>query len=158
MTISTYNLQKFIDQALQDRQARSDPNWNEWATMVSRVYNHRLPDSVLILLESSNIQELKDFASAEMSKNSLRFERKYRIELRKSEKYSQWVQRRDAGNARVQLEEQKKRQLRAEEDHEKARIANERYVKDMLPKWKENLDEYTERRESEMTNIWRTRE
>lgn len=98
MTISNYNLIKFVLASLEDHKIQENPNWITWTKMVLRVYNNRMPKKVLLVLSSSDIQAIKDFASNELLKNSIRSQK---TEDAKKLKYDQWIKRRDDGNTRA---------------------------------------------------------
>lgn len=156
--INTYYLSKFIALSLRDRASREDPDWTEWKRVLLRVYHNELPYGLLKSLEASEIEDLVGFAQSEISKNEENKKRAARIfeEARLSAiaKRDQWIRRRDAGNARVEAARQKRLQICKEVEDEKDRLVNERYIQDMLPTWTATVDEFTQKRELEMSTIW----
>jgi hypothetical protein len=159
MGISNYSLTRFIlDVSFCDHQASStDPDWKAWFHSVSRIFSHRnIPLSVLEGLLAKNVPQLSTLCEAEITK---RIEKNRRAELQaehRNEKYERWIQRRDAGNARVQELRKKKQEIDEQKVQEIQRQMNESYVKQLFPVWKQRMDEIVQQRNNEMSTVWAT--
>ena len=100
MKLSNYHVSKFVlDIAATDHAQRQDAEWAEWFKGVSRIYNHRMPESVVKTLLSYDIPSLSALCQVEMKKIEQRRAYRQGLQEKAKEKHEKWIKRRDAGNA-----------------------------------------------------------
>jgi hypothetical protein len=157
MSISKYNLIKFVEISFKDHKRAQDTDWNEWFQTVSRLYNHRVPETVVctILRISDGNEELLHLCSTELERIQQEKARIAQKEASKVAKYQAWLLKRDAGNTHAQLQRIEWSNAEMLRIHEKERETNEAYVRDMLPMWQDRLDEYIQKREFSISTLFK---
>jgi hypothetical protein len=140
---SKYNIIRFVlDEAYEDRTNRpiQTQNWVEWFLKVSRMFNHKIPDSLLEALSKKNeplellVEEYRKKARPKPSIDA----------------HAIWIQRRDAGNARALAKKQQEAKRIQQESKEIKLQQQETYERQMKPIWDKQYENILYERDSQI--------
>lgn len=153
--VSEYNLIKFIlNKSYNDHYLQENPDWNDWFNSISRLYNNKMPKSLILGLKRKNNDKLRNLCDNALILIQQR-EDKYKERLEQELlKYQKWMWKRDEGNKRVNEKKMQKIETNILKESQERQIANESYIKQMLPTWHAVYDECKNKREQEYNQIW----
>lgn len=109
MPISKYHLIKFILNSYEDHNQNSDNfNWIIWFNDISSIYNHKIPENLLLAIKSKNNDNkpIINLCDKELERIKARKKQEILALEDKEQRYKRWIEKRDAGNLRA-LQEQK---------------------------------------------------
>ena len=148
-TISLYHLNIMIVSLVRDASVLERTDWIEWINRISRIYNHKIPKSLIESLAKLNIPELDEFVKSQRCVMTENNKKKAKQIAEVEARYAQWIHRRDSGNQRVHRERLDKIQRELDEAREKAKCAHDAYVKKMAPEWDRAISCFVKQRETD---------
>lgn len=109
MSISKYNTLRFIvDVSYEDHALKTNPDWTNWFTTVSRLYGHKMPLNLLMALKAkaTNNSIITQLCDEQLEKLEQRKEKDIYKRIVQSNRYNAWIERQSNRNAQVLKENQ----------------------------------------------------
>ena len=146
MTISKYHLTRFIlDVVYEDQNKSKACSWDEWIRKIKRIYNNRIPDSILNGLIRKNNEELNPICESllmeYMTKEQILLDRINKKEV----KHERWLQKLEENKIKEELRKQEVKNAQ----REKQKTLDEQFTARLMNEWQEKLTMLQEKRNSE---------
>ena len=143
MSVSKYHLLQYIVNDAKHANV-ADIDWSAWFQSISKIYNRNIPEQVLAALARIGIDDLTKLCEYELQiQNLLRST----LEKLQEERRNAWIKRVDEGNIKAREARVKRFEANEEVARDFAKQVEESIVKQMLPTWKKQLDDYAMKRD-----------
>jgi hypothetical protein len=147
VSISKYHLIRLIlDNLYEEQKKKGDPQWEGWLNTLGKVFNGTIPKALLLgLKRKSESSELCNLCDVRL----LQSQHIKSKELQESavDAYERWIERRDRGNKRALEKREKEKQEQQAKIRQIQQEAHETYIQQMLPQWKQTLEDYKRKRD-----------
>lgn len=128
----------------QDAKALDSTDWTDWCGRISKVFKHKMPESLIESLAKLEIPEIEPFLKSQIEAAK----RKSKQDEAVKERYDRWLRRRDSGNQLANQERLNRIISEREMAREKTRCENDIHVQQLSLHWGKKIDSLVDERDN----------